>query len=132
MYHVVSTSRAGSRRIEIAKALPLRNAEMGERMAEHTADRAGFQASLAQAEPPEGWSAPLAALWHLEKGNWQAAHALVQEDESRAGAWVHAHIHRIEGDHGNARYWYGRAGQPAGEGDPNEERAGIMLALMPS
>jgi hypothetical protein len=133
MYHVVSTSRAGSRRIENAKALRERNAEMGERMAEKpTENMAGFRASLAQAQPPEGWSAPLAALWHLEKGNWQAAHALVQDDESRAGAWVHAHIHRIEGDHGNARYWYGRAGQPAGEGDLNEERAGIMFALMPS
>ncbi|WP_018185329.1 hypothetical protein [Kaistia granuli] len=93
---------------------------------------AHFRASLDAPEPPEGLSAPIAALWHLEKGNWEAAHALVQDDESRAGAWVHAHIHRIEGDHWNARYWYGRAGQPAGEGDPDRERAAILLALMPS
>ncbi|BCP53883.1 hypothetical protein K32_25000 [Kaistia sp. 32K] len=97
-----------------------------------TATAAEFRASLAAPQPPEGLSAPLAALWHLEKGNWEAAHALVQEDESRAGAWVHAHIHRVEGDLWNARYWYGRAGQPVGEGDPDRERAGIMLALMPS
>ncbi|WP_029075357.1 hypothetical protein [Kaistia adipata] len=95
-------------------------------------DIAGFRASLVGTRPPEGLAAPLAALWHLEKGDWEAAHALVQDDASRAGAWVHAHIHRIEGDDWNARYWYGRAGQPAGEGDLDRERAAILFALMPS
>ncbi|WEK49443.1 MAG: hypothetical protein P0Y66_17145 [Candidatus Kaistia colombiensis] len=89
-----------------------------------------FRATLGDAEPPAGFSAPLAALWHLEKGEWDAAHALVQDDEGRAGAWVHAHVHRIEGDLWNARYWYGRAGRAPGEGDLAVERAAILSALL--
>jgi hypothetical protein len=95
-------------------------------------DVAGLRASLTEATPPASLGAPLAALWHLEKGDWEAAHPLVQDDASRAGAWVHAHIHRIEGDDWNARYWYGQAGQPVGNGDLDKERASIMMALMPS
>ncbi|MCX5519764.1 hypothetical protein OSH10_15075 [Kaistia defluvii] len=90
----------------------------------------GFRATLADAEPPAGLSAPLQALWHLEKGEWEAAHTLVQDDASRAGAWVHAHVHRIEGDLWNARYWYGQAGQKAAEGDLAAERSTILAALL--
>ena len=97
---------------------------------ERTGSLEAFRATLGQAGPPAGLSAPLAALWHLEKGAWEAAHALVQDDESRAGAWVHAHVHRIEGDLWNARYWYGRAGKPTGEGDLALERAAIVTALL--
>lgn len=89
-----------------------------------------FRATLNEVTPPAGLSAPLAALWHIEKGDWDAAHALVQDDASRAGAWVHAHIHRMEGDLWNARYWYGRAGQAAAEGDLDVERATILTALL--
>jgi hypothetical protein len=52
-----------------------------------------------------------AALDHLDKGDWQAAHNIVQSDESAAGCWVHGIVHVMEGDLDNARYWYGRAGQ---------------------
>jgi hypothetical protein len=93
-------------------------------------DTAGFRASLAQTAPPGELKAPLAALWHLEKGDWEAAHTLVQDDESRDGAWVHAHVHRIEGDDWNARYWYGRAGRPVGSGDFEAERAAMLKALL--
>ncbi|MCX5578855.1 hypothetical protein [Kaistia terrae] len=89
-----------------------------------------FRATLSDAKPPSGLGAPLAALWHIEKGDWDAAHALVQDDDSRAGAWVHAHIHRMEGDLWNARYWYGRAGQTTAEGDLAAEREGILTALL--
>jgi hypothetical protein len=61
--------------------------------------------------PPEGASAPLAALWHAAHNEWDKAHALVQDDESAAAAWVHAHLHRLEGDLDNAGYWYSRAGK---------------------
>ncbi|MBN9026221.1 MULTISPECIES: hypothetical protein [Kaistia] len=91
---------------------------------------ADFRATLGNAAPPSALSGPLQALWHLEKGEWDAAHALVQDDESRAGAWVHAHVHRIEGDLWNARYWYGRAGRAAGEGDVALEREAIVVALL--
>lgn len=90
-----------------------------------------FRGTLDDEAPPAGLSAPLAALWHIEKANWDAAHALVQDDDSRAGAWVHAHIHRMEGDLWNARYWYGRAGQPVADGDLDSEREGILTALLP-
>ena len=53
----------------------------------------------------------LAALDHLAAGDWQAAHVIVQEDESVDGCWLHAIVHVLEGDVGNARYWYGRAGR---------------------
>lgn len=50
-----------------------------------------------------------AALDHLDQGDWDAAHKIVQSDESLAGCWVHAIVHVMEGDLDNARYWYGRA-----------------------
>lgn len=60
--------------------------------------------------PPAGASLPLQALWHDARGDWHAAHAAVQRDESNPDcAWVHAYLHRKEGDAGNAGYWYSRA-----------------------
>ena len=56
-------------------------------------------------------SAALQALWWERRGNWDAAHAKSQEEGDRDGDWVHAYLHRKEGDEGNARYWYGRAGR---------------------
>ena len=59
-------------------------------------------------------SLPIRALWHAAHGNWDTAHQLVQDDPSSDCAWVHAYLHRVEGDIGNARYWYHQAGkQPA-------------------
>lgn len=92
---------------------------------------AAFRATLDADEPPAALSAPVAALWFLEKGNWERAHALVQDDPSAAGAWVHALVHRIEGDDWNARYWYRRAGEPEGKGDPAMERAAMLARLLP-
>jgi hypothetical protein len=54
----------------------------------------------------------LLALWHDVKGDWEKAHELAQEVDDGSGAWVHAYLHRKEGDLGNAGYWYRRAGQP--------------------
>ncbi len=64
------------------------------------------------AAPPAEWNGALRALWHEARGDWHAAHTCAQEDDSRAGAWVHAYLHRKEGDPGNAGYWYARAGRP--------------------
>ena len=63
--------------------------------------------------PPEGVSAPVQALWHTRKGNWDTAHQICQDIDSPLGSWIHAHLHVIEGDLGNAGYWYARAGKPA-------------------
>ena len=69
------------------------------------------------------------ALDRLETGDWEAAHALAQDDPSALGAWVHALLHRIEGDPGNAGYWYARAGRAPFEGSTDEEIRAIRAAL---
>ncbi len=63
--------------------------------------------------PPAGASPAIQALWHDAKGNWDAAHDSAQDDHTRDGSWVHAYLHRKEGDIGNAGYWYARAGKAA-------------------
>ena len=70
-----------------------------------------------------------AALTALEAGNWEEAHDLAQADPSPEAAWVHAHLHRIEGDEANARYWYARAGRDPFTGTLREERAAPRAAL---
>ena len=73
---------------------------------------AEFQESVANdAAPPAGASLPLRALWHDARGDWTRAHNFAQEDHGRDGSWVHAYLHRKEGDAGNAGYWYARAGR---------------------
>lgn len=70
-----------------------------------------FTVSLGADAPPASLSPPLAALWWLSNNHWQRAHDLIDAEAGSAAAWVHAHLHRIEGDHANARYWYARAGR---------------------
>jgi hypothetical protein len=71
-----------------------------------------FRASLSAATPPPGLPASLVALWHDARGDWETAHQVAQDVEDEAGAWVHAYLHRKEGDLGNAAYWYRRAQKP--------------------
>ena len=63
------------------------------------------------AAPPAGASLPVQALWHDARGDWERAHQCAQDDHGRDGSWVHAYLHRKEGDLGNAGYWYSRAGR---------------------
>lgn len=70
-----------------------------------------FRESLKQATPPVGSSAALQALWYAAKGDWDRAHDLTQPGGA-ALDWVHAYLHRVEGDLANAGYWYRRAGKP--------------------
>jgi hypothetical protein len=71
-----------------------------------------FRKSLAATDPPTGLTQALTGLWFDAKGDWTRAHESAQQDEGRDGSWVHAHLHRKEGDEGNAAYWYSRAGKP--------------------
>lgn len=71
-----------------------------------------FQASLAGEAPPADLSACLTALWHEARGDWDRAHGIVQEIDTVEASWVHAYLHRREGDESNARYWYGMARKP--------------------
>lgn len=74
-------------------------------------DQQSFRESLRHAEPPAGISPVLGALWYDAKGNWNKAHDLINDLTDRDAAHIHAYLHRKEGDAGNARYWYSRAGQ---------------------
>lgn len=91
-----------------------------------------FRASLAAGEPPPGLAAPLVALWHDARGDWGRAHRVVMDAKGEAAAWVHAYLHRKEGDLDNARYWYRRAKRPAAEGALEEEWTAIAVALLGS
>ncbi len=77
----------------------------------------------------EGLPAPLAAMWHAARGDWNAAHEIAQSDASAEGALVHAYLHRLEGDLANADYWYRRAGRPRPKLAFEEEWAEIVAAL---
>ncbi len=89
-----------------------------------------FRSSLAAASPPSGLSPALEALWWQGKGDWQQAHRLAQAAGDAGAAWVHAHLHRIEGDLGNAGYWYRQAGRPPAAGRLDQEWAAIAEALL--
>lgn len=89
-----------------------------------------FRRSLADPAPPPGLSAPLEALWRAANDEWDAAHALAQSARGPVGAWVHAHLHRIEGDLPNAAGWYRRAGKPVSEAPLAEEWDEIAGALL--
>lgn len=64
------------------------------------------------AQPPRGQSLEAQSLWFIKKGDWVAAHDIAQDIETPLGSWLHALLHLIEGDLGNARYWFAEAGRP--------------------
>jgi hypothetical protein len=86
--------------------------------------------SLGQADPPPGLSPLLRALWLDGRGDWNGAHAAAQEDRSREGAWIHAYLHRKEGDNGNAAYWYRQAGRAPCSRDLADEWEVIVRFLL--
>jgi hypothetical protein len=89
-----------------------------------------FAASTRATAPPAGLTPPLRALWHDAHGDWDAAHAVAQEIDDATGAWIHAYLHRKEGDESNAGYWYRRAGRPHARGALDDEWTAIAQALI--
>lgn len=89
-----------------------------------------FRASLSRDEPPRQLEVALAALWWDGKGNWKQAHEVAGQDEGPAAAWVHAYLHRKEGDAANARYWYGRADKPVDNAGLDQEWSAIAESLL--
>lgn len=93
-------------------------------------DLSAFRASLALGSPPGTLNHALRALWLDAKGDWDGAHDTAQADEGGAGDWVHAYLHRKEGDAGNAAYWYRRASKPVCKVPLEEEWQAIATALL--
>jgi hypothetical protein len=91
---------------------------------------ADFKASVSGAAPARELDAPLAALWWAAKGCWDEAHQIVQDEGTADAAWVHAYLHRVEGDLGNAGYWYRRANKPVATGPLETEWDEIVSALL--
>ncbi len=91
-----------------------------------------FKHSLAGDAPAAGVSPVLAGLWWLAKGDWDRAHRIIQDEPGREAAWAHAHLHRVEGDLGNAGYWYRQAGQKVATDALDIEFERIISALMGS
>jgi len=89
-----------------------------------------FVLSLEQGNPPAFATPMLRALWHGLRGEWHAAHELAQAQDDADGAWVHAWLHRIEGDLDNADYWYRHAHRPACRDDTHTEGLAIARALI--
>ncbi len=95
-------------------------------------DLRAFTQSLERSEPPAELAPPLRALWLEAKGDWPRAHQTAQKADGPAGAWVHAYLHRVEGDEANAGYWYRRADQAHPRVPVAEEWRAIAQVLLDS
>ena len=91
-----------------------------------------FTATLTDPAPPSDLAPALVALWHDGHGAWDEAHRVAQDIDDETGAWVHAYLHRKEGDIANAGYWYRRARRPAASGGLDAEWRTLVSALLAS
>ena len=91
---------------------------------------AQFRSSVAAEAPPDGLSGPLLALWYDAKGDWDHAHQILQDEPGEDGSWVHAYLHRVEGDESNAGHWYRKAGRPRSRAPLADEWEAIAGALL--
>ena len=90
-----------------------------------------FVDAIERQEMPEGLAPLLEALFFAACNKWEEAHTIVQDLESADAAWIHAYLHRLEGDEMNARYWYNRAGRTACVLSSDKEWETIAMALLP-
>jgi hypothetical protein len=89
-----------------------------------------FRSLLEIATAPENLSPPLRAMWEDGRGHWEAAHTIAQDIDDKTGSWIHAYLHRKEGDLGNAGYWYRRAGLPVAQDSLDDEWTRIVSTLL--
>ena len=89
-----------------------------------------FQQSLNASVPAPELSLYLQSLWYDEKGDWNKAHTIIQNIEDKTAAWIHAYLHRKEGDIGNADYWYSRAGKKRPDITLKDEWENIVKTLL--
>lgn len=90
-------------------------------------DLNGFQETIELPEPPQGWPTALQALWWAWKGDWHASHNIAQDLHTPMGSWIHAHLHRTEGDDWNAGYWYRQANKPFPDCTLEEELRRLVI-----
>ena len=88
-----------------------------------------FMQSIKEEAPLEGLSEPLKAMWYVRKGDWETAHNIAQSISTELGSWIHAYLHRVEGDLSNADYWYKRAGKPQFQGSTEAEADVIVNSI---
>jgi len=93
-------------------------------------DLVEFKRAVEKAKPPAGLAPALGALWWAAKGDWDKAHRIVMKESGRDAAWVHAYLHRVEGDQDNAGYWYRQAHRPVASGTHEAEWEAIAGALL--
>lgn len=89
-----------------------------------------FQHSLQLDAPPTALSPLLQALWYEGKGDWEMAHNIAQDIHTNDGSWIHAYLHRVEGDNGNAAYWYHRANKKMPASSLKDEWRNIVRELL--
>jgi hypothetical protein len=89
-----------------------------------------FKESLSLKDPPDEISPYLKALWFDARDDWEKAHTIIQNIEDNTGSWIHAYLHRKEGDLSNADYWYHRAGKKRPAITLQEEWENILKALI--
>lgn len=93
-------------------------------------DLQSFKDTLSGIEPPASADLALQAMWYEAKGDWEQAHNLAQQKNNQVGAWVHAYLHRQEGDKWNANYWYNKAGRTMPDQSLQEEWDDIVATLL--
>jgi hypothetical protein len=93
-------------------------------------DLINFESTLTGSILPGGVSMALSALWYAGKKEWEQAHNIAQNIETKDGYWVHAYLHRQEGDEGNANYWYNKAGKPMPRYSLEKEWEEIVRAML--
>lgn len=91
---------------------------------------AEFKSSLTESSPPVNSNRLLQALWQDAQGDWDTAHRLAQSVTGPEGAWVHAYLHRKEGDLSNAAYWYSRANKPVSDASLETEWEQLVVAFL--
>ena len=89
-----------------------------------------FKESLSANEPPQNISVYLKSLWYDAKDDWDKAHQLIQDVDDKNASWIHAYLHRKEGDVANSGYWYRRAGKNRSSLSLEKEWEEIVTALI--
>ena len=92
----------------------------------------GFLETLRNNTPASDWPEGLKALWYDAKGDWNGSHDIAQEMQNSLGSWIHAYLHRKEGDEFNAGYWYRMAGRPFPRTSLKEEHEELFNFIVSS